>query len=177
MPHVVADAGLLDVNGTLIAEVIAFILLVLILAKWVYPPIIRIATERESKIQAGVRAAEEAEKRLASVQEQVAKTLEEAREQAREMVARARREAVVEAEDVHAKARAEAEALLQRAQSEIAAERDRAIQELRNEVSTLVVDAASKVIGEALDVKAHQRLIDEALAKVGDGQRRKAEKS
>jgi hypothetical protein len=38
----------------------------------------------------------------------------------------------------------------------------------------LVVDAASRVIGEVLDSRSHQRLIDEALDKVGDGQRRKA---
>ncbi len=177
MPRFVADAGLLDINGTLFAEVIAFILLVLILSKWVYPLIMRVATEREEKIAAGVRAAEEAEKRLASVQEQVAKTLEEARDQAREIIARARREAVVEAEDVRVKARAEAEALIQRARADIAAERDRAIQELRSEVGTLIVDAASRVIGETLDAKAHQRLIDEALDKVGDGQRRKARSS
>jgi F-type H+-transporting ATPase subunit b len=177
MPPLVADAGLLDVNGTLIAEVLAFIVLVLILAKWVYPPIIRIATEREGKIAAGVRAAEEAEKRLASVQEQVAETLDEARDRARDIVARAHREAVVEAEDVRVKARADAEALVQRAQSDIGAERDRAIQELRNEVGTLVVDTASKLIGESLDAKGHQRLIDDALDKVGDGQRRNARKS
>jgi len=173
-PLVAADAGLLDVNGTLIAEVIAFILLVLILAKWVYPPIIRIATEREGKIAEGVRAAEEAQKQLASVQKQVSETLAEARDQAREIVSRAHKDAVVEAEDVRIKARADAEALVQRAQADIGAERDRAIQELRTEVGALVIDAASRVIGESLDAKAHQRLIDEALEHVGEGQRRKA---
>jgi F-type H+-transporting ATPase subunit b len=174
MPHVVADAGLLDVNGTLIAEVIAFILLVLILARWVYPPIIRVATERESKIAAGVRASEEAERRLAAVQEQVEQTLNEARSQAREIVGRAHREAVVEAEDVRRTARAEAEALVQRAQSDIAAERDRAIQALRNEVSTLVVDVASKVIGDTLDRETHQRLVTRSLDEMADGQKSKA---
>ena len=174
MHAVVADAGLLDVNGTLIAEVIAFILMVLILAKWVYPFVMRVATEREGKIEAGLKAADEAQKQLAAVQEQVTKTLEEAREQARAVVSRAHKDAVVEAEDVHAKARADAEALLQRAQSEISSERDRAIKELRGEVSTLVIDAASRVIGESLDAKAHQRLIDEALGEVGEGPRRKA---
>jgi F-type H+-transporting ATPase subunit b len=166
MPHLVADAGLLDINGTFVAELIAFVLMVIVLARFVYPPIIRIATEREKKIEAGVRAAEEAEKRLADVQKQVEQTLEEARTQAREIVARAHRDAVVEAEDVHKRGRQEAEALIERARSEIAAERDRAIQELRVEVGNLVVDAASRLIGETLDRKAHQRLIDDALGKL-----------
>ena len=168
MANAVADAGLLDVNGTLIAEVIAFILLVLILAKWVYPPIIRIATERESKIAAGVRAAEEAEKRLQEVQQQVQQVLGEARNQAREIVARAHTDATVEAEEVAARGRAQAEALLERARAEIAAERDRAIQDLRAVESDLVVDATARLLGEVLDRRAHERLIEEALVKIGD---------
>jgi len=169
MPHMVADAGLLDVNGTLIAEVVAFILMVVILARFAYPRIMRVAEEREKKIEAGVRAAEEAEKRLAEVQEQVAHVLDEARDQAREIIARAHREAVTESEEVRIKARADAEALLERATAEIGAERDRAIQELRGELSSLVVEATTIVIRETLDAKSHQRLIDEALTKVGEG--------
>lgn len=168
MSPVVADAGLLDINGTLIAEVIGFIVMVLILARYVYPPIIRAATEREKKIADGVRAAEDAEKRLAEVQEQVARTLAEARDQGREIIARTHRDAIAEAEEVRTKARGDAEALLQRAQSEIGGERDRAIQELRAEVADLVVEASSRLLGETIDRRAHQRLIDESLAKFSD---------
>ncbi|MBV9100042.1 MAG: F0F1 ATP synthase subunit B [Candidatus Dormibacteraeota bacterium] len=164
-----ADAGLLDINGTFIAEVIAFILMILVLGRYAYPRIMKAATEREDKIEAGLRAAEESQRRLAQVQDDVAKLLEQAREQAREISARAHRDAVVEAQEVLVKARTDAEALLVRAEAEIGSERDRAIQELRAQVSALVVDAAGRVIGEALDEKAHKRLIDEALTKVGDG--------
>jgi F-type H+-transporting ATPase subunit b len=171
MTHVVADAGLLDVNGTLIAELIAFVLMVLLLAKFVYPRIIAVATEREKKIEAGMRAAEESERRLADVQQQVQKILDEARSQARDILARAHQDAVLEAQEVAKRARAEADALIERARSEIGAERDRAIQELRAEVANLVVDAASKLIGQTLDRNAHQKLIDESLNKVSAGAR------
>jgi F-type H+-transporting ATPase subunit b len=167
MTAVVADAGLLTPNGTFVAEVIAFIAMIVILGRYAYPRIIRAATEREARIEEGLRKTDEAEKRLASVEQQVQQTLEEARAQAREVIARAHRDAVVEAEEVRIKARADAEALLERAQGEIEAERDRAIQELRTQVSALVIDAASRVIGESLDQRAHQRLIDDALTKVG----------
>lgn len=166
------ESGLLDINGTFIAEVIAFVLMVVVLGRYAYPRIMKAATAREERIAQGLRDAEEADKRLASVQEQLQKTLEEAREQAREIIARAHRDAVAEAEEVRIKARADAEALLERAQADIGAERDRAIQELRTQVSTLVVDAAGRVIGETLDSKKHQQLIDDALNKVGaDGGR------
>ena len=53
-------AGLLTPNGTFVAELIAFILMILILGKYAYPRIIAAATDRENKIEAGLRAAQEA---------------------------------------------------------------------------------------------------------------------
>lgn len=164
----VAAGGLLDVNGTLIAEVIAFLLMVLILARWVYPRVIQIATAREERIAAGLRAAQESEQRLQQVQEEVRKTLDEARGQAREILDRANSDASVEAKGVLQQAREQAEAQLERARAEIGSERDRAIQELRAEVGQLVIDATAKLVGETLDAQKHARLIDEALERVGD---------
>jgi F-type H+-transporting ATPase subunit b len=165
---VVADAGLLTPNGTFFAELIAFILMILVLGRWVYPRIIKAATEREGKIEAGLRAAQEAEERLSKVQAQVEQTLEEARAQARDILNRSHGEATAEATEVIAKARTDAEALIERARGEIGGERDRAIQDLRAEVSSLVVAATQRLLGETIDAKAHQRLIDNALTKVGD---------
>src|SRR5450755_452587 len=91
------DAGLLTPNGTFFAELIAFILMILILGKYAYPRIIKAATEREDKIEAGLRAAQESEDRLAKVQAQVEQTLEEARTQAREIITRSHGEATADA--------------------------------------------------------------------------------
>ncbi len=177
MTSVVADAGLLTPNGTFFAELIAFILMILVLGRWVYPRIIKAATEREGKIEAGLRAAQEAEERLSKVQAQVDKTLEEARAQARDILSRSHGEATAEATEVIAKARTDAEALIERARGEIGGERDRAIQDLRAEVSSLVVAATQRLLGETIDAKAHQRLIDNALTKVGDNPASKAEQN
>jgi len=171
------DSGLLTPNGTFFAEIIAFILMILVLGKWVYPRIIAAATDRETKIEAGLRAAQEAEERLSKVQVQVEQALEEARAQAREIINRSHGEATGEAAEVIAKARTEAEALIERARNEIGGERDRAIQDLRSEVSSLVVAATQRLLGETIDAKAHQRLIDEALTKVGDNPSTKAEQN
>jgi F-type H+-transporting ATPase subunit b len=161
-------AGLLTPNGTFVAELIAFILMILILGKYAYPRIIAAATDREKKIEAGLRAAQESEERLAKVQEQVEKTLEEARAQARDILNRSHHGATADAAEVLAKARADAEALIERARGEIGAERDRAIQDLRAEVANMVVEATQVVLGAAIDAKSHERLIDEALQKVGN---------
>ena len=172
-----ADAGLLTPNGTFFAELIAFILMILILGRYAYPRIIKAATEREDRIEAGLRAAQEAEERLSKVQAQVEQTLEEARAQARDIINRSHGEATGEAAEVIAKARTDAEALIERARTEIGGERDRAIQDLRSEVSSLVVAATQRLLGETIDAKAHQRLIDEALTKVGDTPASKAQQN
>jgi len=161
-----ADAGLLDLNGTLFAELLAFLLMLFILAKYAYPPIIRAAENRQKQIEEGLRAADEAEKRLRAVQTEVETTMAEARGQAREVIARAHQEAVAEAEEVRVRGRRDAEAQVARAREEITAERDRALQEVRSQLSELVVDAAGRVLGQAIDARAHQRLIEEALAEV-----------
>jgi F-type H+-transporting ATPase subunit b len=170
-------AGLLTPNGTFFAELIAFIVMILILGKWAYPRIIKAATEREDKIEAGLRAAAESEERLSKVQVQVEQTLEDARTQAREILNRAHQEATADAAEVLAKARADAEALIERARTEIAGERDRAIQDLRAEVANMVISASERVLGAAIDSKTHQRLIDDALQKVGDNPGAKADQN
>jgi F-type H+-transporting ATPase subunit b len=162
----VGDAGLLDLNGTLVAEIIAFLIMLGILAKYAYPPIMRAAEARQNQIEEGLRAAAEAEKRLREVQTEVENTLNEARAQAREVIQRAHAEAVAEAEEVRTRARRESEALVARAREEIDAERERALQELRAQISALVVEAASRVIGQAIDASTHKKLIEESLAEV-----------
>jgi F-type H+-transporting ATPase subunit b len=161
-----ADAGLLDLNGTLFAELFAFLILLGILARYAYPPIIRAAETRQKQIEEGLRAAEEAEKRLRVVQTEVENTLAEARSQAREVIARSHQEAAGEAEEVRQRGRRDAEAQVARALTDITAERDRALQEVRAEVSALVIEAAERVLGQAIDEKTHRRLIEDSLAEV-----------
>jgi F-type H+-transporting ATPase subunit b len=161
-----ADSGLLDLNATLLAELIAFIIMIAILARYAYPPIMRAAEGRQRQIEEGLRAAQEAEKRLAQVQQDVEQTLADARAQAREVIARAQQEASAEAEEARQRARRDAEAQLERARADIGAERDRALQELRAQVAALVVAAAGKVLKQAIDERAHRRLIEESLSEV-----------
>ncbi len=156
-------AGLLSVNGTLIAEAIVFLLMVAILWRWVYPPVMRVAERREQAIEAGLQQAQEAEKRLADVRIEVEKLLEDARAQAREITDRAHREASAEADELRAKARREAKILSDQARIDIIAERDRALRELRTEVGALVVAAAARVLGDAMDAHAQHRLIEHSL--------------
>jgi F-type H+-transporting ATPase subunit b len=157
------NAGLLSVNGTLIAEAIVFLLMVGVLWRWVYPIVIRMAEQRERAIETGLQQAQEAEKRLADVRVEVEKLLDDARVQAREIADRAHREAAAEADDLRSKARREAKILSDQARVDIIAEQDRALRELRTQVGALVVAAAARVLGDAMDAPAQHRLIEHSL--------------
>lgn len=166
------DASLLEINVTFVVEVIAFVAMLLILWRWVYPRVIAAAEARQNQIARALEEAERSRRDATAAMEEIAKEIADARVQARDILDRAHKAAVVEAEELARKGRQEAEAQLTRARAEIAAERDKAIQEIRAQVGTLVVAAASKVLGQAIDRSAHSRLIEESLAQVDSGNRR-----
>jgi len=169
MKAMVADASLLEINVTFVVEVIAFVAMLLILRRWVYPRVMAAAEARQNQIARALEEAERSRQEAAAAREDVTKQIEDARAQARDILDRAHKAAVLETEELVRKGRRDAEAQLERARSEIAAERDKAIQEVRAQVGTLVVAAASKVLGQAIDRSAHSRLIDESLAQVESG--------
>lgn len=174
MKAMVADASLLEINVTFVVEVIAFVAMLLILRRWVYPRVMAAAEARQNQIARALEEAERSRQEAAAAREDVTKQIEDARAQARDILDRAHKAAVLETEELVRKGRRDAEAQLERARSEIAAERDKAIQEVRAQVGTLVVAAASKVLGQAIDRSAHSRLIEESLAQVETGNGRGA---
>ncbi|HXA28949.1 MAG TPA: F0F1 ATP synthase subunit B [Candidatus Angelobacter sp.] len=169
MSTVVADAGLITFNATLVLQIVIFVLMAVVLWRYAWGPIVRVLDKRAERIESGLRAAEESEKRLAQVTDEVQRILDETRGQAREIIARAHQEAAADADEVRSRGRRDAEAELQKALSDIAAERDRALQELRAQAAALIVEAAGRIIGQSIDGRTHQRLIEESLEKVTAG--------
>lgn len=165
----VAEAGLITFNVTLLLQVVIFVLMAVFLWRYAWGPLVRVLDKREERIEAGLRAAEESERRLAQVTGEVQKALDEARTQAREIITRAHQEATADADEVRNRARRDAEAQAEKAVADIQAERDRALQELRAQVAALVVQASGQVLGQVIDERTHQRLIEESLEKVTAG--------
>jgi F-type H+-transporting ATPase subunit b len=162
-----AQAGLLDLSLSFVAEIIAFLVMVGILARWVYPRVMAAADQRQRQIGAQLEAAErarqQAEERLGEAEGQ----LRESRNQAQEIIAGANRSADQRRAELLARAEEEARRVAEQARREIDAERQRAIDSVRGEVADLVVAATEKVVGETLDDQRHRRLIEEAIAQVG----------
>ncbi len=165
------EAGLLDLSLSFVVEVIAFVLMILILARWVYPPVMRAAEGRQRQISeqlaAAERAGQEAEQRLADAEGQ----LNEARQRGAEIVEGAGRSAEQLRTELRGRAQEEAKRIVDNATREIDAERQKAVDAVRGQVADLVVAATEKVVGETLDDRLHRSLIDRAIAQVGEDSR------
>lgn len=148
----------------LIAQILNFVILLVVLRVLLYKPILRMLDERRDKIAAGLNAADLARAEAASAQANIQEQLNQARQQGQEIVANAQGIATRIQEEQREQSARDREEALKRAQAEIGLERDRAIAQLRGEFADLTVGAAEKVINQSLDRQAHQRIIDEALA-------------
>ncbi len=165
MQAVFLDISALGFNlPALIAQLINFLLLLLIFRMLLYKPLLKMLDERKKRIQEGLDASDEAKRRLSQTEQEVAKELEKARQQGQEQIAQAQQIAARIQEEARQGARQEADQLLARAKNEIDLQRDSAIAELRREFAGLTITAAERVIKEELDPEKHRRLIQEVLA-------------
>jgi len=165
-PVVSLEAGLLAINGTLIAEVIAFLLMLGVLAKWVYPPIIKAAEARQNQIKQQLEQAEkarkEAEERLHEAEAEIIR----ARGQAGQIIERSNRAAEQIQQEAQEKAREEARRIVEAASRDIDAERQRAIQAIRLQMADIVTEAVRRIVGENLDGERHRKLIEATIEQV-----------
>ncbi len=165
-PVALLEAGLLTINGTLIAELIAFLLMLGVLARWVYPPIIRAAEARQKQIAEQLAAADRARMEADDRLQKAEASIQEARVQAGQIIERGNRASERIQQEAQEKARDEARRIVESASRDIEAERQRAIQAVRRQLADLVVEAVRRIVGESLDGERHRKLIEATIAQV-----------
>lgn len=148
----------------LISQVVNFLILFLVLRFLLYKPILGMLQGRREKIKADLEAADEARRQAAEAKQEYDRQLAQVEEERRAALAKAMEEAEREKEKILREARAEAQEILAKTRSEVEYQRQQAMVEMQGQVAELAIAAASKVIGQSLDEKAHRRLIQEFLA-------------
>jgi F-type H+-transporting ATPase subunit b len=167
--YLAGEAGVITINGTVIVELVTFLIMLAILARYVYPRIVTLAEARQRQIAEQLKEAEEArgaaEQRLKEAEEK----LNDARKTAQGVIDAAAKSAEQLRQEMRQKAEEESKRTVEAARKEIEAERDQAVRSVRSEVANLVVAATEKVIGETLDDDRHRQLIDKAIKEVASG--------
>jgi F-type H+-transporting ATPase subunit b len=149
-----------NVNATLILELVFFGVFVWFCAAFVWPPILKAMQEREAKIADGLNAASRAEKDLELAQGEAKKQVKKAKEQAAAILDQANKRANQIVDDAKDEANAEAERILTAANAEVEQEMIRAKEELRAKVAVLALQGASKVLEAEVDGKAHSAVVE-----------------
>jgi F-type H+-transporting ATPase subunit b len=150
----------------LIAQIVNFLVVLYLVNRFGFKPLLRLMDERAARIKKGLEDAESAERDRELARAERAAALDEARKEAQAMVARATKMAEDSRIEILAAARADAEQVTERARQEINAEKERAIAELRGQVADLALDAAGKLIRQQMDAKTQRRLVEEFLSEV-----------
>jgi F-type H+-transporting ATPase subunit b len=167
---VLAAGTLTDINpGLTLWAAITFLLLLVVLSRFAWGPIVKMLDERSHSIQEAIDAAKkeraEAERMLAEQKESLAR----ANREAAELAKRNQQEVEVLRQELTAKARKEADELVASARKQIVEEKSKAIGELRHLAADLAVDAAARLIKGSLDDKAQRQLVEDYLKQLPTG--------
>jgi F-type H+-transporting ATPase subunit b len=155
-----------NINLTLLVQMVVFALLVFAVMKWVWPPILNVMEERSRKIAEGLAAADKGEQELADARGKADAIVREARERAREIIDHGQHRATEMIEEAKGAASAEAARLVAAAQQQIQLDTARARESLRREVAGIAVRAASKLLAREIDARKHADLLDQLAAQI-----------
>jgi len=153
----------MDINITLLGQMITFAIFVWFTVKFVWPPIAKAMQDRQDKIASGLAAAEQGEQALQVATNKIALQMEEAKGQAAKILEQANQRAVHIVEEAKVQARQEGERLLQLAQDEIRREYSQAKADLLKQIANISVVGAEKILGREVDRASNDRLIDELV--------------
>lgn len=161
------SGGLLDMLGidvwTLVFQIIAFLVLVFVLGKWVYPVFVGIIDKHEESLEASAKAADEAKKAADTAGAEVARLMKEARREAADIIATAKTEASAMIDTAEQKSKKKAETLLATAKDDIEKEMILARKQLHSEMVDLVALATEKVVTASLSDTVDRNLIKASL--------------
>lgn len=151
-----------------IPALIAFVVIWAVLAKLVWPSVIKTLDARQEAIQDNLDASEQAKVDAAKALKKAEATIDDAQAQADEIVAEAKKNAEASKDAIIKQANIDAKRIQDKARDGIEAERHAAMADLVDQAADLAVDLAGKIIGENLDAETQKRLIERLLAEAGD---------
>jgi len=148
-----------NLNATLFAQLVVFLILAWFTMKYVWPPIMKALDERATKIADGLAAAERGRQSLDLAAKHSAETVREGKDKVSELIAQAEKRAQQIIEEAKEQAKIEADRVVAGAQAEIEQEAARVKELLRERVAELAVAGAEKILRREIDVRAHADML------------------
>jgi len=152
--------------GLFIWTILTFLVLLALLAKFAWRPLLKALESRQEAIRKSLDDAERAKQELARLQQESAKMMDHARVEAEVLLAKTRTDAERLREELKVRAKEEADSIIRNAQQQIQLQTRQALQEIRHEVADLSVMIASKLLERNLAKEDNDRLISETLRQI-----------
>ena len=156
----------MNINLTLIVQMLVFALLIFGVMKWGWPRIITAMDERSRTIAQGLAAAEKGEQALTDARANADAIIREARERATHIIDQAQHRANEMVEEAKGTANVEGARLVAAAHQQIELDTTRARESLRREVAGIAVGAASKLLGREIDPRKHADLLEQLATQI-----------
>jgi F-type H+-transporting ATPase subunit b len=158
----------IHIDMTLVAQLLSFLLLVYILARFAWNPLMNMMEQRRNQIEANIAQAEKERQQAEQIKREYQEEMRKARQEAQEVIAKATKLSEERAAEILASAHEEAEKIKKAALVDIERERDRAIAQVQAQVADLSVAVAEKIIRKNLDVKGQEAMIEQFIQEVGE---------
>ncbi|MFH1766849.1 MAG: F0F1 ATP synthase subunit B [Patescibacteria group bacterium] len=162
-----AVAGQFGLNGTMFAaQLVNFLIVLIILWIFVYKPITRFLEERQEKIEKSVKQADEIEKRMVAIEKERDVVIVEARKEAQGIAEKAQVDAEKRGEEIIAAAKREVERVIVKGKQQLADEKTEMVREMRKDVVDIAMKAAARIVQDAVDEKKSKSLAEEVVRKM-----------
>lgn len=152
--------------GLFVWTILTFLLLLTVLAKFAWKPLLKMLKDREELIRSSLDDAEKAQSELARLNAEGEEIINKARAEAQEIISQGKASATKMKEETLNDAKEKARSVAEDAQKQIQVEKEKAIAEIKGEVVNLSLSVAEKLIKKNLSPEDNKALIDESLSKV-----------
>lgn len=149
----------------LIAQAVNFAIVVFVLFKFAYKPLLKHMNDRSDVIQKGLDDAKKAQQQMESTEKATEERMQQAKREARELIEKAQQQAEKNKEIVVTEARQEAEKVVEQAKAHISSEKEKMLQEVKKEIGGLVALATEKIVKKKVD-QNDQEFVDEVVKKI-----------
>ncbi len=156
----------MEINATLVGQLITFALLVWFTMKYVWPPITKAMIEREKRIAEGLEASDRSKLELEQAASEALSIIRDAKQEASQVVDQAHKRSVQIVEEAKENARTESKRIVEHAQDQIALEVSQTKEALRKQLAGLAVAGAEKILKRQLDTSTNAALLDEFAAEI-----------
>jgi len=159
--------SLIDVNpGVIFWTVVTFVVLMLVLKKFAWKPILTALDQRESAIKESLEKAEKAKEEAQKILDENQANLAKAEEESKKIISQSRAYAEKLKEQILQESKVEAKKIIEEASAEIDRKKDAAFDELKGQVAEIAIQAAEKILKENLDKNTQTKIVDKYISEI-----------